>query len=108
MVVTSFTIGANDTEPEVIAILLYGLTVLPACLLAIRFPKSSGIWLILVSLVSGFGFVYQACSTRQPDESFGAFLKGLIGLLVIACIPGAIGGGLLRIERKDRSQQIAV
>jgi len=59
-------------------------------------------------LVSGFGFVYQAFSIRPPDESLGTLLRGLIGLLITACIPAAIGGGLLRIERKDRSQQIAV
>jgi hypothetical protein len=99
MVVTSFTIGANDSAPEVIAIVLYGFTVLPACLLAIRFPKSPGIWLIFVSLASIFGFAYQAFSSRRPpDESFGSFLGGLIVVLVIACVPAALGGCLLRIE----------
>lgn len=108
MVVTSFTIGANDTAPEVVAIVLYGFTVLPACLLAIRFPRASGSWLVFLSFVSGYGFAYQAFCTRLPDESFGAFLKGLIVFLMIACIPGVIGGGLLWIERNDRGQQIAV
>jgi len=107
MAVNSFTIGANDTAPEIIAILLYGFTVLPACLVAIRFPRPSGVWLLFVSLVACLGFVYQTfSSTRPPDESHGSFLRGSISILVVACIPAAIGGCLLRFGL-DRTQRPA-
>jgi hypothetical protein len=101
MVVTSFTIGANDSAPEVIAIVLYGFTVLPSCLLAIRFPKACGLWLVMVSLVTCFGFAYQDFSSkRPPDESLAAFLRGLIVSQAVALIPAVIGGCLLFLERE--------
>jgi hypothetical protein len=100
MIVTSITIGANDTAPEVIAIVLYGFTVLPACLLAIRFPRTSGAWLVFVSLVTCFGFAYQDFEGRRPpDEDVWGFLTGLVTSQAIACIPAVLGGCLLWIER---------
>jgi hypothetical protein len=32
MLLSSFTLGANDSAPEVLSILLNGLTILPSCI----------------------------------------------------------------------------
>jgi hypothetical protein len=42
MLFSSFTIGSNDSAPEVLTILLYGLTILPSCILANSFMGPSG------------------------------------------------------------------
>jgi hypothetical protein len=105
LIVTSFTIGANDTTPEVVGIVIYGFTVLPACLLAIRFPKTSAYWLFLVSVLTSFGFGYQDFKGVRPaDESFGSFVRGLIVSQAVAFIPGLVGGCLLFLERRSPRQ----
>ncbi len=94
----SFTIGANDSAPEIIAIVLYGLTVLPSCILAIWFQKHAAMWLIALSPITAFGFIYQVLAQSGADKAYGAMARGISLSLVIAVIPGFLGILLLRTE----------
>jgi hypothetical protein len=94
---SSFILGANDTAPEIATILLYGLTILPACILAIWFMRYAAWWLMILSPMSALGFVYQiAIQHRAADESNWIVLRAICILLIIAAIPGLIGSLLLR------------
>ena len=71
---------------------------LPACLLAIRFPEASACWLVFISLVTRLGGWNHADTAafefasqffkrmRPPDESLGWFIGGLIGSQAVAFI----------------------
>jgi hypothetical protein len=96
MLFSSFTIGANDSAPEVVAILLYGLTILPSCILAIWFMRSAALWLMLLSPITACGLVYQVIHSRKPAGNTWAVAGGLAEALVVAAIPGAIGALLFR------------
>ena len=98
MLFGSFTIGANDSAPEIIAIVLYGLTVLPSCILAIWFQKRAAIWLIALSPITAFGFIYQVLAQSGADKAYGAMARGVALSLIIAVIPGFLGMLLLRTE----------
>lgn len=95
ILITSFTLGANDTAPEVLAIVLYGLTILPACLLAIRFRRAPAWWLIVLSFISIFGFLYQEYHQGEVTAA------GLVAPLLFALIPAAIGALLLWSRRTE-------
>ena len=99
MLFGSFTFGANDSTPEVVAIILYGLTILPACILAIWFRKQAALWLILLSPIAAFGFVYQAVGGSIDGETMIGKSVGLITPLIVAAVPALIGMYLLRSER---------
>jgi hypothetical protein len=83
MLFSSFTIGTNDSAPEVFAILLNGLTILPSCILAIWFMRYAAIWLMLLSPITAFGLVYQVVHSRNAAGDYWE--------LIVAAIPGAIG-----------------
>jgi hypothetical protein len=85
----SFTIGRNDTAPEIAAYVLYGLTILPCCLLAIWYPKWPAWWLVVLCFISLFGFAYQ--EIHQEAHS----LRSAVGWVFTASIPGLIGALLL-------------
>jgi hypothetical protein len=104
VVVTSFTIGSNDTAAEIVAIVLYGFTILPACILAIWYPRFSGIWLIAVSVVAAFGFLYQGFHQATSDQPHMSILRDSIGPLVVAAIPALIGYSLIRSERREHGR----
>ena len=91
MLFSSFTIGANDSAPEVVAILLYGLTILPSCILAIWFMRYAALWLMLLSPITACGFVYQVIHSRKPAGNTWTVAGGLAEALAVAVIPGAIG-----------------
>jgi hypothetical protein len=95
----SFTIGSNDTAPEVIALTLYGITTLPACIAAIWRPRQAGGWLILLCCVSAFGFIYQE-ATHLRALSPDAMVKGFTVALLLAAIPGCLGYSLIRFSRE--------
>jgi hypothetical protein len=59
MLFSSLTIGANDSAPEVLTILLYGLTILPSRILAIWFMRYAALSLMLLATITAFGLVYQ-------------------------------------------------
>ena len=59
MLLSAFTIGKNDNLPEVIALVLYGLTILPACIIAVWHRVWAANWLIALSLVTVLGLGYQ-------------------------------------------------
>ncbi len=98
LLVGSFTIGANDTVPEVVALVLYGLSILPSCILAIWYRKSSAVWLIALSGIALIGFIYQVMNQRGPGEPFGSLLGHLITAVVLAAVPGILGALLYRLE----------
>jgi hypothetical protein len=70
MLFSSFTIGTNDSAPEVFAILLNGLTILPSCILAIWFMRYAAIWLMLLSPITAFGLVYQVVHSRNAAGDY--------------------------------------
>ena len=105
MVLNSFDLGSNDTAPEVVAVVLYGLTVLPACIVAIWYHKVSAVWLLVLSFITAFGFIYQVVEQAARENAYRSIPRGLIGPLLIAVIPGLIGILLLRIRRDGIVQE---
>jgi len=101
LLVSAFTIGVNDTAPEILAVVLYGLTILPSCILAIWYRRGPAIWLIVLSFISVFGFVYQGIHQSHQDTSGASFLGHIIVPVVIAAIPGFLGTLLLRTNRSE-------
>src|ERR1700722_11012976 len=69
MVYGSFFLGANESNPEIVAMLLYGLTFLPACLLAIWFRKLAGWWLLCLFPATALGFIYQTVVQSASDAT---------------------------------------
>src|ERR1700733_5189598 len=67
MLFSSFTIGENDSAPEVLAILLNGLTILPSRILAIWFMRYAAIWLMALSPITAFGVIYQEIYSRKSS-----------------------------------------
>jgi hypothetical protein len=96
MLLSSFTLGANDSAPEVLAILLNGLTILPSCICAIWFMRYAALWLMFLSAVTAFGLVYQQIHSSKPVGDFWGEAGGLTWALIVAAIPAAIGILLFR------------
>lgn len=96
MLFSSFTIGTNDSAPEVLAILLYGLTILPSCIFAIWFMRYAALWLMILFPITAFGLVYQVLHSRTPAGDYSAVVRGMAEALIVAAIPGAIGLLLFR------------
>jgi hypothetical protein len=96
MLFSLFTIGTTDSAPEVLAILLNGLTILPSCILAIWFMRYAAIWLILLSPVTALGLVYKVIHSRNPPGGYRTVVGVMAEALIVAAIPGAIGLLLFR------------
>jgi hypothetical protein len=103
----AFTIGVDDTGPEIVSLLFYGLTILPACVLAIWFPKFSAVWLIGLFPVKAFGLVYQMAQNATASGDHRALARGVAGALVLALVPGFIGVLLLWSEHVPAIDQEA-
>jgi hypothetical protein len=99
MVLGSFTIGVNDSGPEIVAISLYGLTILPSCILAIWFRKYAAIWLMILFPITALGFIYQTVQRGADGPSDWALLRGIALFMIVAAIPGLIGVLLFRSDR---------
>ena len=100
MLFGSFTIGANDSAPEVLAILLYGLTILPSCILAIWFMRYAALWLMLLTPITATGLVYQALHSATAGGHW-TVAGGVAEALLVAAIPGVIG--LLLYRRRSET-----
>jgi hypothetical protein len=96
MLFSSFTIGTNDSAPEVLTILLYGLTILPACIFAIWFMRYAALWLMILFPITAFGLVYQVIHSRTAAEDYWTVAGGIAEAFIVAAIPGAIGILLFR------------
>jgi hypothetical protein len=105
MLFGSLTIGSNDSAPEVLAILLNGLTILPSCILAIWFMRYAALWLMVLFPITAFGLVYQAIHSRTPAENYWNVVGGITEALIVAAIPGAIGILLFR-RQGDRANRL--
>jgi len=103
VIVGSFTIGSNDTAPEIVAIILYGFTILPSCILAIWRRRISAVWLIALTFVSAFGFLYQEVH-QAADIKLSASIPGYVTAALLAAVPGLIGILLLRTDRDESLQ----
>lgn len=101
---SSFTLGINDTLPEIVALVLYGLTILPCCVLAIWHQKIAGWWLIFVSVESLFGFIYQIVS-KDLHGPLGSMLRGTAWMAVLAGIPALLGFLLLKTTSRHEIAQ---
>ena len=89
--------GTNDSIPELTALVLYGLTLLPACILAIWFRKVAAIWLIILSAIMAFGGTYQLIA--QASSHKAQMIENGLTYFVIAGIPALLGTLLLKSER---------
>ncbi|NYF88530.1 hypothetical protein RBB79_03270 [Tunturiibacter empetritectus] len=103
-VIGSFTIGANDTAPEIVGLVLYGFTLLPACILAIWYRKPTAIWLIALAFISVFGFIYQILEEAGPAKEYRSLPRDLGFALFMAAIPGLLGILLLRSVRREKRE----
>lgn len=61
----SFTLGVNDTRPEVLAIVFYILSFVPASILAFWKRRIASIWLIFLGVFCAFGFNYQIWTQHE-------------------------------------------
>lgn len=95
----SFTMGSNDTTPEIVAVVLYGLTLLPSCILAIWFQRRAAIWLLCLSGISLFGFMYQAFAQGLVSQPVTKLAGSLSWMLFLVAIPALLGVALLRTEK---------
>jgi hypothetical protein len=93
---SSFTMGANDSAAEVVAFLLYGLTILPSCILAIWFTGYAAVWLMLITPLTAVGFVHQVIYAKNPTGQCWATVGSIAQALILAAIPGLIGLFLFR------------
>lgn len=89
-------VGKGDTASEMVTMALYGFTILPACLFAIRYPRISGWWLLIVAGITTIGLGYQEFCHSGHREMHGEFLEHILQSLIIAGIPALIGYSLLR------------
>jgi hypothetical protein len=94
MLFSSF--GTNDSAPEVLAILLNGLTILPSCILAIWFMRYAAIWLMALFPITAFGVIYQVIHSRSPAGGYWTVVGDMAWGLIVAAIPGATGILLFR------------
>jgi hypothetical protein len=100
MLFASFTVGANDSAPEVLAILLYGLTILPSCILAIWFIRYAALWLMLLAPITASGLFYQAILSSAAADHWP--VAGRVAqAVIVAAIPGVIG--LLLFRRRGEA-----
>jgi hypothetical protein len=53
-----FTIGENDSTPEIWALLL-PLTLLPTCIVALWWRKAGSLWLLTLGLIWTYGMAWQ-------------------------------------------------
>jgi hypothetical protein len=97
-------VGYNGTAPGTLAMILYGLTVLPSCIIAIWYRRISAIWLIVLSFIAAFGFVHQDVYQSTHDKAYQSSLVHTIVPIVIAAIPGLLGVLLLRSVRDEITQ----
>jgi hypothetical protein len=97
----SFTLGANVTLPEVVALALYGLTILPSCIIAIWYRRLVAYWLIALSPVVAFGFVYQLIAQNTSETASGQMASRIAFFVIIAGIPALIGALLLTAEPRN-------
>jgi hypothetical protein len=95
----SFTMGSNDTTPEIVAVVLYGLTLLPSCILALWFQSRAAIWLLCLSGISLFGFTYQAFAQSVVSQPVAKLVGSLSWMLFLVAIPALLGIALLRTEK---------
>jgi hypothetical protein len=95
----SFTMGSNDTTPEIVAVVLYGLTLLPSCILALWFQRRAAIWLLCLSGISLFGFTYQAFAQSVVSQPVAKLVGSLSWMLFLVAIPALLGIALLRTEK---------
>lgn len=101
MLIGSFTIGSNDTVPEIVAIVLYGLTILPTCILAIWYRRTAAVWLITLAPIAAFGFIYQIIGQADNNKAYESLWRDVPVGLFIAAIPGLLGILLLRSDPID-------
>jgi hypothetical protein len=101
LLISSFTIGANDTAPEIVGIALYGLTLLPSCILAIWRRKIAAIWLIALPFLTAFGLTYQVIHDPARGHLGEIPAKAVINIILFAGIPIVIGTLLLGSARRE-------
>jgi len=78
---SSFTLGVNDTAPEVGALIFYVLSFVPASLLVFWKRRIASAWFISLAIVCLTGFTYQM-HTQHEDS-----LQIMLRILFIAFVP---------------------
>ena len=102
MLLSALSFGINDTFPEIIAVSLYGLTILPSCILAIWFYRPSAFWLIALSPISISGFMYQAFHMAGSSSTrVSALSPSSLAWIFIGAVPALIGYLILRSESRE-------
>jgi hypothetical protein len=77
-----FTIGGNDTLPGIIALLLAFDTPLPICIIAFRYRKFAGWWLIIVGLYFPCGLLHEREFSRAGPGNMSLLAYFAIFLIV--------------------------
>jgi len=89
--VDEFNFTFNDSVLEIVSIMAYGLSLLPACILAIWYRKVAAIWLILLTPVAAVGFIYQITSHAAIEKAKGDYNSDLWTAAISASIPAILG-----------------
>jgi hypothetical protein len=97
-----FSLGSHDTGPELLAIVIFILVLLPTYVLAFWRRKIASYLLFVAAAIITFGFVYQFAV--YPDQLTGSSPSsyGLLTLFLLWLIGAPLGLGifLLRTSRK--------
>ena len=91
MVLNSMNFGPSDTLPYVVMMVVYGLTLLPSCLLSIWYPKFPALWLVALGPLTAAGFLYQIVGRTSWEKAMGNFTSDVLTALFLAAIPFALG-----------------
>lgn len=96
ILLSSFALGVNDTAPERLALMLYALTILPACILAIWYRRASGFWLVALAILTLCGFTYQVVVQASEVTPYKVSLGDVASTVFFSSIPALLGVSLLR------------
>jgi hypothetical protein len=91
-----FSLGSNDTIPELVAMAVFILVLLPAYVLALWRRKFAGFVLVSVALIFTIGATYQLIA--KPSGG-GPYTRLIVFLLWLIGAPLGLGIFLLRTSR---------
>lgn len=91
-----FSFGTDDSFLEELAICIYALSMLPASLCALRYPKFAGFWLISTGILSAFAMTYQEIHNARSGRWGIYTILAILWWMCISSIPPLLGMFFIR------------